>query len=801
MPTLTIDNRTVTVPAGSNVLDAAIALGLVVPHFCYHEALGAIGSCRLCAMSFVEGPVKGVQMGCMIKAEDGMVVTTLDEASVIQRKHVIEWLMSNHPHDCPVCDEGGECQLQDMTIAGGHSLRRYRGPKRTYRNQDLGPFVVQEMNRCIQCYRCVRTYQEYCGGDDFGVLGSRNRVFYGRFKPGRLESPFSGNIVDVCPTGVLTDKTFRFTTRLWDLQEAPSVCPHCSVGCAVIPGGRYRELQRIRAGINPEVNGPFICDRGRFGHAFTNHPERPRTPNIKGREVAWDEALTTLEQQVFNMTALHGEGCVALLGSSRASLEANALLAELGRKRNLPVVFEAHARRDRAARQAVAGLEGSATLEQVRQSDLLVTVGCDPLAEAPVLGLAMRQAARNGARVVVIDPRPVKLPCASDHLPLAARQLDLALDALAGGETAGFDAAQTAFLDGVRNALAGAERPVLIGGAHLLGFDGIERLQALAQRNTGEKRRCLTYSVFNGPNSIGAALFAAGDNFDTLLTAMEAGTIRGLICLESDPLSDTTDPGRTAVALAHLELLVCIDGLPTLTTRRADILLPSRVVAESEGVYVNAEGRMQAFARVLEPGVPLRQTAAGNFPPRRFEATTPGSAPLPDWQILARLLGRSEDLAELRAGLEADDARLAGLNALCPGDVGRRVSVPAQEALTPQPRSAGAPPEEGLRLQAVADTFGSGLLASLCRHLQQLVPDPYVRMSARDAASHGVADGDRVRLHTQHASAVVRVLVEGDLTPGLLLVPRLRNTPLEMFVPGSTAWPCRIEKEAACPTS
>ena len=357
MPTLTIDNQSVTVPAGTNVLEAAKRLGIVIPHFCYHEALGAVGACRLCAMTFAEGPVKGVQMSCMIEAKDGMVVTTLDPASVEQRAHVIEWLMMNHPHDCPVCDEGGECQLQDMTVAGGHGIRRYRGPKRTYRNQDLGPFIEHEMNRCIQCYRCVRTYQDYCGGDDFGVLGARDRLYFGRFRDGRLESPFSGNIVDACPTGVFTDKTFRFKSRFWDLQEAPAVCPHCSLGCAIVPGARYRELQRVRAGVNPHTNGFFICDRGRFGYGHANHPERPRHPRVDGAKVEWREALLVLRGRIAAQIKAHGAQSLAFIGSPRAGLEANWALGEWARTLGSDrLAFDPHPQRDRAARTLAAGL-------------------------------------------------------------------------------------------------------------------------------------------------------------------------------------------------------------------------------------------------------------------------------------------------------------------------------------------------------------------------------------------------------------------------------------------------------------
>ncbi|MBE0617756.1 MAG: (2Fe-2S)-binding protein, partial [Proteobacteria bacterium] len=223
MPKLIIDEREILVPEGTKVIEAAERLGITVPRFCYHEALGSVGACRLCAVKFLEGPVKGIQMSCMTDARDGMVVSTTHPDAVAFRRSVIEWLMLNHPHDCPVCDEGGHCLLQDMTVAGGHGIRRYQGTKRTYCDQDLGPFVQHEMNRCIHCWRCRRFYQDHAGYLDLGALQIGSRTYFGRFREGALESPFSGNLIDLCPTGVFTDRPARFKGRRWDFQRAPSI--------------------------------------------------------------------------------------------------------------------------------------------------------------------------------------------------------------------------------------------------------------------------------------------------------------------------------------------------------------------------------------------------------------------------------------------------------------------------------------------------------------------------------------------------------------------------------------------------
>ena len=291
MPKIIIDDREVEVPDGTKVIEAAELLGIMVPRFCYHPALGSVGACRVCAVKFLEGPFKGVQMSCMIDAKDGMIISTTDEEATEFRQYVIEWLMLHHPHDCPVCDEGGHCLLQDMTISGGHGIRRYLGLKRTYHDQYLGPLVQHEMNRCIHCYRCSRFYQEFAGYRDLGVMQSANRTFFGRYEDGILESPFTGNLSDICPTGVYTDKPSRFFGRRWDYERTPILCINCSLGCHTVASARYRDLVRQEARYSKAVNGFFICDRGRHGFQYARHEQRPRRALIDGEQVTHDLAM------------------------------------------------------------------------------------------------------------------------------------------------------------------------------------------------------------------------------------------------------------------------------------------------------------------------------------------------------------------------------------------------------------------------------------------------------------------------------------------------------------------------------
>jgi NADH-quinone oxidoreductase subunit G len=259
MGTIYIDGKPYEADPQNNLLHVCLSLGFDLPYFCWHPALNSVGACRQCAVKQFkdEQDKKGkLVMACMTPASPDTRISLLDPDAVAFRAGIIEGMMLSHPHDCPVCDEGGECHLQDMTVMTGHDYRRAEFQKRTFRNQDLGPFLNHEMNRCIQCYRCVRFYRQYAGGNDLNAFSMANTVFFGRNEDGVLENEFAGNLVEICPTGVFTDRTLKqHYTRKWDLRMAPSICGHCGIGCNVTLGERYGLLRRVVNRFNSEVNG------------------------------------------------------------------------------------------------------------------------------------------------------------------------------------------------------------------------------------------------------------------------------------------------------------------------------------------------------------------------------------------------------------------------------------------------------------------------------------------------------------------------------------------------------------------
>ncbi|MDA8387833.1 MAG: NADH-quinone oxidoreductase subunit NuoG, partial [Nitrospiraceae bacterium] len=629
--------------------DTALGLGFDLPYFCWHPAMHSVGACRQCAVKQFkdEDDREGkIVMACMTAASEGTRISIKDREAVEFRASVIEWLMLNHPHDCPVCDEGGECHLQDMTVMTGHAYRRTRFRKRTYRNQYLGPFVNHEMNRCIQCYRCTRFYNDYAGGRDFGVFAAHDAVYFGRQEEGVLENEFSGNLVEVCPTGVFTDKTLkRHYTRKWDLQTAPSVCVHCGLGCNTIPGERYGTLRRILNRYNGQVNGYFICDRGRYGYEFVNSDRRIRRPYHVTRTASGMRQENTLDEGrvlPHMKSLLEGAKGIVGIGSPRASLEANYLLRRLSGPENFYAGFS-DTDFDLVGQiisVLTMGPVRTPSLQAVSEADAVFILGEDVPDTAPRLGLAVRQSVRQ--RPSALASKTLGIPLWHDYAirdavqdrkgplfiaALSATRIDPVSEGVFRGAPddiarLGFavaaaispnasapegplpeDAARLAALIAAR--LREAERPVIISGTGAGSLAVIRAASNVAHSLLDSGIDASLCFVVPECNSIGLGLLGGGRLKDAAraVTGKKADTV---IVLEND-LFDRLDAPEASALLGARQVIV-IDHTPSHTSSMAHTVLPAAAFAEGSGTFINNEGRAQRFYKVYPPGGQIEES-------------------------------------------------------------------------------------------------------------------------------------------------------------------------------------------------
>ncbi|MHA3061494.1 NADH-quinone oxidoreductase subunit NuoG [Acinetobacter sp. ANC 4636] len=626
MATIHVDGKQYEVNGSENLLQACLSLGIDIPYFCWHPSLGSVGSCRQCAVTQYANPedTRGrLVMSCMTPASDNTYISIEDKEAVSFRESVVEFLMTNHPHDCPVCEEGGHCHLQDMTVMTGHDRRRYRFTKRTHHNQELGSFIAHEMNRCIACYRCVRYYKDYAGGTDFGVYANASRVYFGRPESGVLESEFSGNLTEVCPTGVFTDKTHseRYN-RKWDMQYAPSVCQGCSSGCNISPGERYGELRRIENRFNGDVNQYFLCDKGRFGTGYVNRADRPRQPQLRNQAevttVSVDQALDAV------IAKLQGKKVLGI-GSPRASLESNYALRELVGSDNYSTGMTQKEQSLVELAASIMQTEGiyNPTLREVESYDAVLILGEDLTQTAPRMALSVRQAAKNKAKQMAADRRtpdwlaePVARIGQDEKSPiyiLAATQTRLAdvatgevvaspndiarlgfavAAAVKGENVLGLDDDTKAFAQTIADTLKAAKKPLVIAGTSLQDPAIMEAAAQLTQ-NLGATAG-LTL-VVPEVNSMGLALFgglsleqAFAQDYDTV------------VVVEND-LFRRLPATQVQAAFAKAQDVIVLDHSETETVKAANIVLSAASFAEGDGTVVSQEGRAQRFYQVYDP--------------------------------------------------------------------------------------------------------------------------------------------------------------------------------------------------------
>jgi NADH-quinone oxidoreductase subunit G len=810
MPKLIIDEQEIEVSEGTKVIEAAEKLGIVIPRFCYHPALGSVGACRVCAVKFLEGPIKGVQMSCMIDARDGMVVSTTDEEAVDFRKHVIEWLMLNHPHDCPVCDEGGHCLLQDLTIAGGHGIRRFQGKKRTHHDQYLGPLIQHEMNRCIQCYRCKRFYQEFAGYRDLGVMQIGSRVYFGRYKAGTLESPFAGNLTDICPTGVFTDKPSRFIGRRWDYERSPSVCINCSLGCHTVVSARYRQIVRQEAKFSEAVNGHFICDRGRYGFYYAGQDERPRYPRVRGKEASWENSLQAAFDGLDRISRETGPAAVACVGSVRSSLETQAALKRLCRTKGWqgPVYGMDHDI-EMKVKTVASELDPdlAVSLRDLEKADYILAVGVDPVNEAPMLAMAMRQAQRKGAKVALVDPRPIGLPLDFYHLPVSPDAMGLWLKSLLKNmvgsdisEASGPKARKN--LDGivpedlttlwnpdqmaaVEKDLGQSLRPMIVCGTEIVPKIVPGLAADCARHLRSMKKASGLFYLFTGANAFGAALLSDLEtSFDKILTQIETHAVRALVLVESDLYLNFPDRIRLEKALERLDVLVVLDYLDSKAVRDADIFLPTMTLYEAGGFFINQEGRAQKAPAAFRGGRPIVQVGGGGHPPRSFRDDIPGHEARPAWQALTELADGTSDHREkemhnklMQWLVETHPVFSDLLSVDVFPDAGVRLNLgqgtgARNERDRPVAPQSNSKSDGDLELITVDWTFGTEELSVRSPCLRQMEKEPCLFLSKKDASQLKISDGHRIAIRSDAGTIDVHAAVVENMAPGILVLPR-----------------------------
>ena len=635
MAVIYIDNKAYEAKPGKNVLETCLTLGFDLPYFCWHPAMGSVGACRQCAVKVFkdENDTKGrLMMSCMEVVKDNLRLSIEDPTAKAFRAQIIEWLMTNHPHDCAVCDEGGSCHLQDMTVMTGHSHRRFNYKKRTYKNQYLGPFLNHEMNRCIQCYRCVRFYKDYAGGKDLDVFAAHDHVYFGREKDGVLENEFSGNLAEVCPTGVFTDKTLKeHYTRKWDMTMAPSICQHCSLGCNIIAGERYDEVRQITSRYNGEVNGYFICDRGRFGYEFVNSANRIRQPLIRSQipeAVSKHSLYHHLQEILLNSTKIIG------IGSPRASLESNFALRQLVGKDNFyQGIPEIEAQLLRTVLKVVnSGNVHVPSLKEIEEADMVLILGEDPTNSAPRMALSLRQTVRNEP---LEKAREISLPEWHDaaireriqqdrgdlfiayptHTKLdeiASQIINAAPDDIArlGYAIAYFlhntapypkdlDENTSSMARVIANRLKEAKNPLIVSGTSLYNESIINAASNIAfALKTPERKTSLCFIVPDS-NSMGLAMMEA-PSMEMAEKVLKSTITDTVIVLEND-LYRRGPKEKIDLFFKQFQHIVVLDHLNNPTTSKADILIPVSTFAEADGTMVNNEGRAQRFFQVYVP--------------------------------------------------------------------------------------------------------------------------------------------------------------------------------------------------------
>lgn len=639
MINIEINGKQVTVPKGSTVMDGARQVGIYIPHFCYHKKLSIAANCRMCLVQVEKAPKP--LPACATPATDGMKVFTHSEQAVTAQKGVMEFLLINHPLDCPICDQGGECQLQDLAVGYGASESRYQEAKRVVVNKNLGPLISTDMTRCIHCTRCVRFGQEIAGIMELGLAGRGEHAEILSFVGKTVDSELSGNMIDLCPVGALVSKPFRYSARTWELSRRKSISPHCGLGSNLIVQVKQNRVMRVLPRENEEINECWLSDKDRFSYEGLNSEDRLTTPMIKrnGQWHAcdWQEALMFAVDGLKLVIEKHGVNSVAALGSAHSTLEELFLLQKLIRALGSGNIDHRLRQSDFRADSSLQGAPWlGMSIADIPQLKSILIVGSTLRKDHPLLAHRFRQAVKNGAQLSMVNPvdddllmkiahRAIVSP--SEMASMLAQILKMIAETKFSEEIPERIKQQLATVSATevaqviaKSLLDNQPAAIFLGNLsqHHPHYADIHAFAQMIARTTGASFGFLGEAA----NSVGAYLAGAipdrsvlggeikrdeqgsqfnaaqilGSNLDDATLSCQAYLLMNL-----EPELDAYNPQQAMKAIDKAQFVVSLSIFKGSVTDYANVVLPIAPFTETSGTFVNTEGRVQSFNGVVPP--------------------------------------------------------------------------------------------------------------------------------------------------------------------------------------------------------
>ncbi len=755
-----LDGNKVSVPEGSMVMHAADQAGTYIPHFCYHKKLSIAANCRMCLVEIEKAPKP--MPACATPVTQGMIVRTRSDKALNAQQGVMEFLLINHPLDCPICDQGGECQLQDLAVGYGASSSRYDEDKRVVFPKDVGPLIsMKEMNRCIHCTRCVRFGQEVAGVMELGMIHRGEHSEITVVAGDTIDSELSGNMIDLCPVGALLSKPFRYSARSWELSRRKGVSPHDSTGANLIVQVKGARVMRVVPYENDDVNECWLADRDRFSYEALNTAERLSTPMLRQggvwKDVSWTDALEYVSRGLTQIAVEHGAESIGALASPISTVEELHLLAKVVRglgSGNVDTRLRATAAPTGAVRWLGRPIASLSDLQRV------LVIGSFLRKDHPLFAQRIRQATKKGAKVMSVHAlRDDWLMPMGPSLAVApSRWVDALGDILSALRSAGAPGAA----DGSRDAPSDEARAMAkaLGSgerkAVLLGNAAAQHPDAAEIERLGREIAAATGATFGwlveGGNAVGAQLVGAeprDGGLDAARMLSASSPLKAMVLLNVEPSFDAGDPVAAQAALAGAEMVVSLTAFrPVPGDDSADVLLPISPFAETSGTFVNADGRVQSFHGVVKPLGEAR----------------------PAWKVL-RVLGNLLGLA----GFTFETSEQVKAEALGDdGHVASRLAEAVAAAPAPAARRDRTERPAGV-LERISDVpiYATDAIVRRAPALQ-LTADarpPSIGLPSEWAAERGVAAGALVRITQGGASIVLPASIDPSLASNTVRIP------------------------------